>query len=390
MRHRAIASVAIASLVIGGTGYLVADNASPPAPHPYVAMSAEQWAGRAEAVLASINRQLDALAQTEASWLQLPEQQRAQAPDALRAVHDRKTHLENQRAALQSRLAALRALPHVSNDVAEAQAELDAVERALASTDQPEAARRLEEQREMRRRQLERISRELADLQSEVEQATRSPLPDDSDSTTSVVEQVEAVTEDHPDDKENGDKENGDNKENGDERNGDDAPDADEQDETPPATRLRDKQDETPPATRLRDEQDEEHHVPEPSEPARIRVADPDDTAEPDTAEPDDTDTPSAGDEADKPGPDHSGDASGPVGRLIGGVEDVRGGPDDADAEDSEGNEGKQDKEDNGADRDDGDQDDGLAGGTDAPLGDGDDPAGDDDQDHDERGDDGS
>ncbi|OLT19497.1 hypothetical protein BJF78_36120 [Pseudonocardia sp. CNS-139] len=139
LRRRTVAGIAIASLVAGGSGYVITEAVTPlvpPQPPPSVdpqtaAMEADVWAGRAEVVLASINQQLDAVAQTEANWLRLPEHIRNQIPPAVRSMLERKALLEQQRATLMSQLAALRALPSLTTDLATAQAELDAVERAL-------------------------------------------------------------------------------------------------------------------------------------------------------------------------------------------------------------------------------------------------------------------
>jgi hypothetical protein len=214
MRRRAVASVAIASLVAGGASYMVTENiiptptTLPPRAAPQPSMEADVWAGQAEVVLASLSSQLDAVVQAEAAWLGLPEDRRAQEPDAVQALKDRKALLEQRRATLMSQLEALRALPDRTTELTSAQAQLDAVERTLreststaASPDYQEALRQLEEQREMRRQQRDHAAQALADLRSGVEEALSAPLPADKDTndTTKVVERVKAVVEGRPD-----------------------------------------------------------------------------------------------------------------------------------------------------------------------------------------------
>jgi hypothetical protein len=214
MRRRAVASVAIASLVAGGASYMVTENiiptptTLPPQAAPQPSMEADVWAGQAEVVLASLSSQLDAVAQAEAAWLGLPEDRRAHEPDAVQALKDRKALLEQQRATLMSQLEALRALPDRTTELTSAQAQLDAVERTLreststaASPDYREALRQLEEQREMRRQQRDHAAQALADLRGGVEEALSAPLPAEKDKngTTKVVERVKAVVEGRPD-----------------------------------------------------------------------------------------------------------------------------------------------------------------------------------------------
>jgi hypothetical protein len=83
MRRRAIASVAIASLVAGGASYFVTENVIPSTPTPLPpqaanqpSMDADVWVDKAQVALASLGTQLDAVAQVEASWLALPAQRR--------------------------------------------------------------------------------------------------------------------------------------------------------------------------------------------------------------------------------------------------------------------------------------------------------------------------
>ncbi|GAA5134950.1 hypothetical protein [Pseudonocardia adelaidensis] len=215
VRRRAIASVAIASLVAGGASYFVTNNVIPTAPTPLPpqaandpSMDADVWASKAEVTLASLSSQLDAVAQAEASWLALPEKRRAQEPAAVQALKDRKALLEQQRATLMSQLEAFKALPDRTAELTSAQAQLDAVERTLseststaASPDYQEALRQLQSQRDIRRQQRDHAAQALTDLRNGVEQALSSPLPADKDNvkTTHVVERVKAVVAGRPD-----------------------------------------------------------------------------------------------------------------------------------------------------------------------------------------------
>jgi hypothetical protein len=212
LRTRAVASVAVASLIAGGGGYLltntpvpVTPQAQPPSVPPPTA-NADQWVARAEVVLASINKQLDTVALTEASWTRLPEHQRSGQPAALRALEERKALLEQQRVTLQSQIGAFRNLSDVTTDLAAAQGQLDAVERALrtapeqtSSPDQVEALRNLAAQRDLHLQQRDYNMRELATLRSGVQESVAAPLPDETDQTTPIVERVLALIDHRPD-----------------------------------------------------------------------------------------------------------------------------------------------------------------------------------------------
>ncbi|HET6257488.1 MAG TPA: hypothetical protein VFE39_02445 [Pseudonocardia sp.] len=212
LRKRAVASVAVASLIAGGGGYLltstpvpVTPQAQPPSVPPPTA-NADQWVAHAEIVLASINKQLDIVALTEASWTRLPEHQRSGQPGALRALQERKALLEQQRVTLQSQIGAFRNLSDVTTDLAAAQGQLDAVERALrtapeqtSSLDQAEAVRNLAAQRDLHLQQRDYNMQELATLRSGVQEALAAPLPDETDQTTPIVERVLALMDHRPD-----------------------------------------------------------------------------------------------------------------------------------------------------------------------------------------------
>jgi len=212
LRRRAVASLAVVSLIAGGSSYILTTDLAPnrppatvpPAPDP--ALAASQWETRAEVALASINKQLDSAASAEASWLQIPEARRGtRPPAAVQALLDRKSLLEQQRVTLESQLATVRSLPKVASELDSTQAEIASMERALStapatsSIDQVEASRQLEQQRELQEEQHERNQRELDKLRDGVDRMLAMPMPDVDDHTSPVVERVKQVIKGLPD-----------------------------------------------------------------------------------------------------------------------------------------------------------------------------------------------
>lgn len=211
IRRRTIATIAAASMVIGASGYVLTDVAGPtssPSAQPIrtspaaTSVNPEEWVRRAEVVLASINRQLDLINQIEAAWGQSAAHQYLGEPPALQALRERKALLEQQRATILSQLAAIRSLPDATADLEKAQAELDAIERALqtatpnSSTSDPAVEttlRNLAAQREMRVMQRDQSAQVVQTLRAGIEQALATPLPDPTDRTTPLVEQVLAL-----------------------------------------------------------------------------------------------------------------------------------------------------------------------------------------------------
>ena len=216
MRRRTIATIAAASMVIGGSGYVLTDVATPTATPSAQAprttftpsnITPEEWVRRAEVVLASVNRQLDLINQTEAAWNAAAAQLALGEPPALKALKERKALLEQQRATLQSQINAIRALPDAEADLEKAQAELDAIERALRTATPPsttqdpghaEALRNLTAQREMRVQQRDQNAQEVETLRSGIQQALATPLPDATDRTTPIIEQLLSILEGAP------------------------------------------------------------------------------------------------------------------------------------------------------------------------------------------------
>ncbi|WP_345607705.1 hypothetical protein [Pseudonocardia adelaidensis] len=197
--------MAIASLVIGGAGYYVAETTPPaptaptalPAPPALAPMTVEAWAARAKVVLASLDRQLEAVSETETQLQRVPERDRIPHHESRRALQDQKEWLEQQRAALATQLAALRSLPGLTDTLNTEQAQLDALERALLengtrtnSPDHTAATRRLQEQRDQHRQQRNEAVRALAEARSEADAALRSPPPEAADLTAPIVERI--------------------------------------------------------------------------------------------------------------------------------------------------------------------------------------------------------
>ena len=148
--------------------------------------------------LASVNRQLDTLAQTKDEWRRLPESRRAMVPAPVAALAERRSVLQRRRATLQAQLYDYRSLRRTQQELANSEQHLRAVETALAdapprrrrSAEQEAAIAALEEQRDLRIRRHDVQRTELASLQDGVATATRTPLPDDGAATAKVTDDV--------------------------------------------------------------------------------------------------------------------------------------------------------------------------------------------------------
>jgi hypothetical protein len=203
-RRHALALLGAAGILAGG--YAVTDVQSDPrpvqtAPEGVAApggAAADTWAQRATVALASVNRQLDTLAQTEEQWRRLPESGRAVVPAPVAALAERRSVLQRRRATLQAQLDDYRSLRRTQQDLANSEQHLRAVETALAdapprrrrSAEQEAAIAALEEQRDLRIRRRDVQRTELASLQDGVSTATRTPLPDDGAATATITDDV--------------------------------------------------------------------------------------------------------------------------------------------------------------------------------------------------------
>ena len=203
-RRHALAMLGVAGILAGG--YAVTD--AQPEPTPVQAApegaaapdgaAADTWAQRATVALASVNRQLDTLAQTEDEWRRLPESGRAVVPAPVAALEERRSVLQRRRATLQAQLDDYRSLRRTQQELANSEQHLRAVETALAdapprrrrSAEQEAAIAALEEQRDLRIRRRDVQRTELASLQDGVSTATRTPLPDDGAATATITDDV--------------------------------------------------------------------------------------------------------------------------------------------------------------------------------------------------------
>ncbi len=187
-----------AGLLVGGYAIVVSDPVAPraaPVQAAPVDRTKEDWAARAQVALASVNRQLDTIAQTEETWNRMPLSMRSGTPPVpVQRLEERKSLLQRRQAMLQSQLAAYRSLEQTADELTQAEQYLATVEKALA--DVPPPAQRtseqtaLAEQRDMRVRQRDAKREELRSLDAGVQSATRSPLPDDAPQTTAVSDEV--------------------------------------------------------------------------------------------------------------------------------------------------------------------------------------------------------
>ena len=206
-RRRAVAVLSAAGILAGGGGWVAVNGAtSKPATTPTGAGpgavapdEAARWAGQAEVVLTSVTQQLDVVAQAQEAWNKRPESRRASAPPApVAQMLERKALLEQQRATLESQLAAWRSLDKVNGELTSADQQLAAVDKALESlprgeqltTEQAASVKQLAEQRDVRVRQRDAKKQELDSLKSGVRNAVGTPLQDTADKTKALTESV--------------------------------------------------------------------------------------------------------------------------------------------------------------------------------------------------------
>jgi hypothetical protein len=197
---RALAMLGVAGILAGG--YAATDALPGPSPSPVQAtpegQTADGWAQRATVTLASVNRELDVLAQAEEEWRGLPGSSRTVVPAPVAALEERRSVLQQRRATLQSQLDAYRSLRQVQEELAVSEQHLRAVETMLAdvppeqgrSPEQEAAIAALNEQRDLRLRRRDAQRAELASLQDGVAAAVRTPMPDDGEVTAKVTRDV--------------------------------------------------------------------------------------------------------------------------------------------------------------------------------------------------------
>jgi hypothetical protein len=204
-RRRAVAVLSAAGILAGGGGW-VAVNGPGSSPAPTGAGPGElapdeaaRWAGQAEIVLASVTQQLDVVAQAQEAWNKLPESRTAGAPPApVAQMLERQALLEQQRATLESQLAAWHSLDKVNGELASADQQLATVQKALDSLPQGEqltseqatTVKQLAEQRDVRVRQRDAKKQELDSLKTGVHTAVVTPLQDTAEKTKALADNV--------------------------------------------------------------------------------------------------------------------------------------------------------------------------------------------------------
>ena len=190
-RAQTVAAISAMAVLVGGGNLVINQNTEPAdgtGPKSPVALGPAPtdlagWASQAEVSLASVSRQLDVIAQVEEAWNRSPVAQRlASPPAAVQMLLNRKAELEQAKVMMQSQLAAYRSWHDASAQMAAAQAELAAVERALEDVPAaaPDAARvaQIEQQRDMWLRRRDTKAAEVADLSKTVQAAITGGLPD--------------------------------------------------------------------------------------------------------------------------------------------------------------------------------------------------------------------
>ncbi|HZG90674.1 MAG TPA: hypothetical protein VEZ42_10725, partial [Pseudonocardia sp.] len=162
----------------------------------------DAWATRAQVTLASLDQQLATLNEAEQAWRRTPAGRQDLAPPAeIAALQQRADLLEQRRATLQAQLDNYDSLTRAQQDLENTEAHLRSVREALAaapseatSREQAATLAALQDQRELRERQLASREEELRSLQDTVRSAIRTPLPDDDEVTEAVrAEAVEAA-----------------------------------------------------------------------------------------------------------------------------------------------------------------------------------------------------
>lgn len=208
-RSRRLLAVLGAAGILAG-GYAVTSSepqrvqASGPLQAAPTAWTEDEWAARATVTLASLDRQLDTIAQTEVQWSRLVAGRHISSPpSSVRQLLERKSLLERRKTILQAQIANYRSLDRARSDLERAEQHLRALERALASAP-PESRRTPEQaaeiaalidQRDLGLRQRDAKRAELESLRKNVATAASTPLPDDGQKTAQVSSDVMEVIE---------------------------------------------------------------------------------------------------------------------------------------------------------------------------------------------------
>ena len=148
--------------------------------------------------LSSIDRQINAISATQAVWdSQIAPLYAGTTPAAVQAMLERKTLLEQQRAALQGQLAtadqlaqARAQLADLDRQLAQIAAMLDGLPHGKLSPDQQFVRGSLSARRDLLEQERSARQADLARLQQSVSIVQTSPVPDPADQTTPLTSQV--------------------------------------------------------------------------------------------------------------------------------------------------------------------------------------------------------
>jgi hypothetical protein len=219
-RARAVAVLGSAGLLVTGGGLMAASSpvgqpGSMISAAPWVPATPEaeqNWAEQARVSLASLESQLAEVNQAEQNWNALPEPDRADpAPPAVRALGARRRLLEQQRATLISELGAWDSMSVASRRLADTEAHVASLDRALKEVprnraltrSEADTAAQLGEQRNLRVRQRDSQREELDNLRQGLHEAMASPLPDDPTATKAITSRVTDLVR-HPSKRQDG------------------------------------------------------------------------------------------------------------------------------------------------------------------------------------------
>lgn len=161
-------------------------------------VAAADWESQARVALSSIDRQINAISATQAVWdSQIAPLYAGTTPAAVQAMLERKTLLEQQRAALQGQLAtadqlaqARAQLADLDRQLAQITAMLDGLPHGKLSPDQQFVRDSLNARRDLLEQERSARQADLARLQQSVSIVQTSPVPDPADQTTPLTSQV--------------------------------------------------------------------------------------------------------------------------------------------------------------------------------------------------------
>ncbi|NMI01650.1 hypothetical protein [Pseudonocardia acidicola] len=199
-RQRLVAVVGVAGVLVAGAGWFGVDKVIEhldPAYAPRTVQPAT-WTTQAQVTLASINKQLDTIAQTKVVWeSRIAPRYRGTVPTQVSQMLDREALLEQQKAAIESQLATARQVGQVHSQLTDLGRQLEAIESTLdelppgnLSPDQALVLQALQNRRDLLQQDRQAKQAELTRLEQGVQAAERTPLPAPADQTTPVTRAV--------------------------------------------------------------------------------------------------------------------------------------------------------------------------------------------------------